>query len=117
MSRNRIRPAAIALALGLAASHSPAPGLAGGGGFAIAEAVAGEAKIFHGVGVVTAVDPAGGVLTVDHGDIPGLMDAMEMAYKVQPAGLAAGLRKGDRIAFAVDGATLTIVEIRKIASE
>ncbi len=42
-------------------------------------------KIFHGVGTVTGVDAASGVLTVDHGDSPGFMDAMEMAYKVRPA--------------------------------
>jgi hypothetical protein len=42
------------------------------------------AKIFHGVGTVTAVDAASGVLAVDHGDIPGFMDAMEMSYKARP---------------------------------
>lgn len=79
-------------------------------------AMAGDApKIFHGVGTVTAVDAASGVLTIDHGDIPGFMDAMEMAYKVQPASLADGLTKGDRIAFGVDGKTYTIVEITKVS--
>ena len=76
-------------------------------------AMSDEAKIFHGVGTVTGVDMASGVLTVDHGDIPGLMDAVEMAYKAPPASLAQGLQKGDKIAFGVDGKTYTIVEINK----
>ena len=78
-------------------------------------ASAGEApRIFHGVGTVTAVDSASGALTVDHGEIPGFMDPMEMAYRVRPAALADGLRKGDKIAFGVEGETYTIVEIRKV---
>ena len=84
---------------------------------AVVEARADEApKIFHGVGTVTAIEPGSGVLTVDHGDIPGLMDAMEMAYKVRPATLGDGLKKGDRIAFGVEGATYTIVEIQKVGA-
>ena len=74
-------------------------------------------KIFHGVGTVTGVDADGGALSVDHGDIPGFMDAMEMTYKVRPAGLAAGLKKGDRIAFGIEGSSYTIVEISKVTGK
>jgi len=100
----------------LAVFGVPASGTGAGRPLAVVEARADEApKIFHGVGTVTAIEPGSGVLTVDHGDIPGLMDAMEMVYKVRPATLGDGLKTGDTIAFGVDGKTYTIVEIKKIA--
>lgn len=115
MSHSHVRLAfslAVAAALGAAAFALPVPNLAVVQGLAVDEARADEApKIFHGFGVVTAVDAASGTLTLDHGDIPGLMDAMEMAYKVRPVSLTQHLKKGDKIAFGVDGKTLTIVEI------
>lgn len=105
-----------AAAATLAVFSLSAPDAGAGRPLAMPAAYANEApKIFHGVGVVTAVEPGSGVLSVDHGDIPGLMDAMEMTYKVRPAALSAGLSKGDTIAFGVDGKTYTIVEIKKIA--
>jgi Cu/Ag efflux protein CusF len=82
----------------------------------LGQAHAEDAKVFHGVGVVTGLDAESGSITVDHGDIPGLMDAMEMQYRVQPSVLPHGLRKGDKIEFGVDGKTYTIVAIKKIAS-
>jgi len=105
-----------AAATALALFGVPAPDTGAGRPLATAEARADEGpKIFHGVGTVTAIEPGSGVLTVDHGDIPGLMDAMEMVYKVLPATLGDGLKTGDTIAFSVDGKTYTIVEIKKIA--
>ena len=71
------------------------------------------AKIFHGVGKITAIDAASGALTIDHAAIPGLMEAMEMPYEAKPAKLLGGLKIGDKVDFAVDGKTLTIVEVRK----
>jgi Cu(I)/Ag(I) efflux system periplasmic protein CusF len=120
MSERVVRAAALSLVvaatLGVAAFGAPAPILAVIRSAAFAEAHAAEApKIFHGVGVVTAIDAESGALTVDHGDIPGLMDAMEMAYSVRPVSLAKGLKKGDTIAFGVDGKTYTILEIRMLS--
>ncbi len=106
----------VAAAAALAAYGVGAHDFGAGRAFLSGEAQAGEAqKIFHGVGVVTGVDAASGALTVDHGDIPGLMDAMEMTYRVRPAALAEDLKKGDTIAFGVEGETYTIVEIEKVA--
>jgi Cu/Ag efflux protein CusF len=83
----------------------------------LSQARADEApRIFHGVGVVTGVDASSGVITIDHGAIPGLMDAMEMEYKVRPPARSDGLRKGDKIDFGVAARTYTIVEIKKIAN-
>jgi Cu/Ag efflux protein CusF len=66
------------------------------------------AKIFKGVGAVTALAPAG-TLTVSHEPIEGLMPAMEMTFSVKPPALANGVRAGDKIEFSVDGKTFTIV--------
>jgi Cu/Ag efflux protein CusF len=70
--------------------------------------------IFHGVGVVTAIDAASGALTLDHEDIIGLMPAMVMMYRVQSPDLSRGLGVGDRIAFDVDGKTYTIVGVKRL---
>lgn len=73
------------------------------------------AKIFHGVGTITGIDVASGALTINHGAIPGLMEAMEMPYEAKPAKLLEGLKIGDKVDFAVDGKTLTILEVSKHA--
>lgn len=72
-------------------------------------------KIFHGVGRITAIDAASGLVSIDHEAIAGLMDAMEMQYEAKPTKSLEGLVVGDKIGFAVDGKTLTILEIGKLA--
>jgi Cu/Ag efflux protein CusF len=74
----------------------------------------GTADVFHGVGVVTAVDSAKGWLTVDHDEIKGFMCAMEMMYRVEPPRLTANVRVGDRVAFDIDAARETIVGVRVV---
>ncbi len=71
-------------------------------------------KIFHGIGVVTAVDADTGALSVNHEEIPGLMDAMEMMYAVTPRSLSKGVHPGDKIEFGVDGRTYNILELKNI---
>jgi Cu/Ag efflux protein CusF len=70
--------------------------------------------LFHGVGVVTAIDPATGSLTLDHEEIKGLMPAMEMMYRLDPRSLSDGLRTGDKVEFAVDAKTYTIRGVKLI---
>ena len=70
--------------------------------------------VFHGVGVVTAIDAASGALTIDHDEIKGLMAAMEMMYRVKSRDISEGLGVGDRIAFDVDG-TYTIVGVKRLS--
>lgn len=96
-------------ALLVSVSCSAAP--AGARPMIVAQAEA--AKIFHGVGKITAIDAASGTLTIDHEAIPGLMEAMEMPYQAKPPKLLEGLQLGDKVDFAVDGKSLTIVEVRK----
>ena len=57
-------------------------------------------------GVVVAVDADRGVVTLDHEDIPGLMKAMTMDFRADPA-LLAGIEAGQSVDFRVryaDGA-------------
>jgi Cu/Ag efflux protein CusF len=68
-------------------------------------------KIFSGVGIVTAIEPAG-TLTINHQPIEGLMPAMEMTFSVNPRALARGVRPGDKVEFSVDGKTFTIVGLK-----
>ena len=70
-------------------------------------------KLFHGVGFVTAIEPAGS-LTINHEPIEGLMPAMEMAFQVNPRTLANGVRPGDKIEFSVEGKTYTIVALKVV---
>ena len=70
--------------------------------------------VFHGVGVVTAIDAASGALTLDHEEIKGLMAAMEMMYRVKSRDVSEGLGVGDRIAFEVDG-TYTIIGVKRLS--
>ncbi len=70
-------------------------------------------KIFHAIGVITGLDAASGVVSIDHEAIPGLMSAMEMQYEAQPATILDGLKLGDKVDFDVDGKTLAILEISK----
>jgi Cu/Ag efflux protein CusF len=58
--------------------------------------------IFHGRGVVKAVDPRNGAVTLAHDDIEGLKPAMEMTYRVQTHGLSDSLRPGDTVDFSID---------------
>jgi Cu/Ag efflux protein CusF len=68
--------------------------------------------VFHGVGIVKAIDGAKGWLTLDHKAIAGFMDAMEMMYRVEPPRLIAGLKVGDHVAFDIDAARYAIVGVK-----
>jgi protein SCO1/2 len=46
---------------------------------------------------VVAVDAAQPAVTLDHEDIPGLMKAMEMEFRVQDPKLVEGLKVGDQV--------------------
>jgi Cu/Ag efflux protein CusF len=72
--------------------------------------------VFHGVGVVKAIDRTTGALTLDHEAIVGFMEAMEMMYRVEPRELSAGLHVGDRVAFDIDAERYAIVGVRVLNS-
>jgi Cu/Ag efflux protein CusF len=70
-------------------------------------------NVFHGVGFVTAIEPAGS-LTINHQPIDGLMPAMEMMFSVNPRALTKGVRPGDKVEFNVEGKTYTIVGLNVV---
>ena len=99
-----------AIALGVAVL-SGALGGSAAGTLAVRAQESEATGIFHGVGVVMAVDAGTGALTLDHEEIKGFMAAMEMMYRVAPRTLSAGLRPGDRIGFDIDATAYTIVRV------
>src|SRR5580692_8320199 len=108
MAECRFHVVAVAVALWLAA-----PLAAPGASAALAQQAA-ASGVFHGVGVVTAIDPKTGALTLDHDEIKGFMGAMEMMYRVDPSALSAGLHVGDRVGFDIDAGRETIVSVKRL---
>jgi Cu/Ag efflux protein CusF len=71
--------------------------------------------VFEGHGIVKAVAPGTGWLTIAHDDIKGFMPAMQMMYKVASRELSKDLHPGDEIEFKIDAAKYVIVEVNRIA--
>ena len=70
--------------------------------------------VFSGHGVVKAVAPGTGWLTLDHDAIKGFMCAMEMMFQVKSPDLTKDLRPGDVIDFKIDAAKYTIVDVKLV---
>jgi Cu/Ag efflux protein CusF len=86
-------------------------------GLAIEAAAAQEMAvkgIFEGHGIVKAIAPGTGALTLSHGDIKGFMPAMEMMYRVASPELSRDLKPGDAVDFKIDAAKYLIVAVKRI---
>jgi len=73
------------------------------------------AKMAKGAGTVTAVDPAAGTITLDHGAIPEVnWPAMTMAFKAAP-GVTHSVKAGDKVSFdlKVEGGTGEVTAVRR----
>jgi len=92
---------AFALTLGLVAGDAAAQEIAATG-------------IFSGQGVVKAVAPGTGWLTLDHDAIKGFMCAMEMMFQVKSPDLSKDLHPGDVVDFKIDAAKYVIVDVKLI---
>lgn len=70
---------------------------------------------YFGKGKVTKIDPAMPSVGLDHGEIPGLMPAMQMEFFVKDKTLLDGLAVGDSVDFTIlyKGGTETITKIGK----
>lgn len=70
---------------------------------------------YFGKGKVTKIDPAMPSVGLDHGEIPGLMPAMQMEFYVSDKALLSGLAVGDSVDFTIlyKGGTETITKIGK----
>jgi Cu/Ag efflux protein CusF len=78
--------------------------------FALVFALACGGSDPKGRGVVVAVDRVNGGITLDHEEIPGLMVAMTMTFRADPA-LLAGIEAGQQVDFRVrdEGAGVYVV--------
>ena len=69
-------------------------------------AAAVQTNSYHGVGVVKHVytNPKAPAIEIDHGDIDGLMPAMQMEFPVTDPHLLDGIAVNDRVDFTIDAA-------------
>jgi Cu/Ag efflux protein CusF len=70
---------------------------------------------YQGVGVVKAIDSKAPAIEIDHGDIDGLMPAMQMEFPVTDASLLNGIAVNDRIDFTIEAAKgqMKVIAIKK----
>ncbi len=76
---------------------------------------ANQVEHFEAEGTIVSVEPAKQLLTIDHGDIQGLMSPMTMAFPVQSPALFTGIVRGDRVTFTLQRSPqgLAIVALAK----
>ena len=73
------------------------------------------AKHGQGTGVIKAIDPRAGTITIQHGPIPAVSwPAMTMTFKAKPASLLNGLNVGQKITFdtTVTGMSADVTSVR-----
>ena len=80
-------------------------------------AAAVQTNSYHGSGVVKAVytNPKAPAIEIDHGDIGGLMPAMQMEFPVTDPNLLNGVKVNDQIDFTIEAAagTMKVSAIKK----
>lgn len=104
MKKIVLMTAMIALPLGLAGCDKKAEApKAEASGEAMADmAMQAEVKHGKGTGTVTAIDPAKGTVTLDHGEIAELQwPAMKMGFAAKPEVLK-DVKVGDKVSFEID---------------
>jgi len=57
---------------------------------------------YHGVGVVKSINLKAPAIEIDHGDIEGLMPAMQMEFPVKDVALLNGIAVNDLIDFTIE---------------
>jgi Cu/Ag efflux protein CusF len=74
-------------------------------------------KVYEGVGVV--VNIGSDQVTLDHGDIPGFMEAMTMTFLVKDSSILSGVEEGMRVKFRieVEGSAYAVAEITPVPPE
>ena len=80
-------------------------------------AAAVQTNTYHGAGVVKGVftNPKAPAIEIDHGDIDGLMPAMQMEFPVTDPKLLNGIAVNDQIDFTIEAAAgqMKVSEIKK----
>lgn len=104
---------ALSVALGLAlAGPAPAQDVSSMKGMDMGQPAA---RFGQGTGLIKAVDPKAGTLTLQHGPIAGLgWPAMTMTFKADPPSLLSGLKVGQTLGFDVKavGGTAEVTAVR-----
>ena len=105
--QSRVVVATVALFMASACSnqqhstqHAPTP-QASGSPSASASAAAAQANSYQGIGIVKKIDPKAPAIEIDHGDIEGLMPAMQMLFPVTDGSMLNGIAVNDRVEFTV----------------
>lgn len=80
-----------------------------------------QVEHFEAEGTVVSVDPGKHRLTINHGDIHGLMGPMTMAFPVASSALVTGITAGDRVRFTLErspqGLALMALTKQELAEE
>jgi len=71
------------------------------------------AGVFHGVGVIVAIDAEVPAVTLNHDDIKGLMPGMEMMFRAESKSLLAGFKTGERVNFDIRMPGYVIVGLQR----
>ena len=89
---------------------SPSPSIAASG-----PAAAVATRSYSGVGTVKALNPKAPSIEIAHGDIEGLMPAMQMEFDVSDATLLNGLHVNEQIDFTIEDRTgiMRVTAIKK----
>ncbi|NNE67123.1 MAG: hypothetical protein HKN33_11215 [Pyrinomonadaceae bacterium] len=72
-------------------------------------------QVFHGTGKILAVDAEKGTVTIDHGEIKGLMSAMTMDFDAKDKKILENIDVGDQVKFSLSkfGEDIDLVSIRR----
>ena len=112
--KSRIAPVCLALAFLSACGGNPTPKQTPPAQ-ASGPAAAVQTNQYKAAGVVKALNPKGPAIEIDHGDVEGLMPAMQMEFPVTDPNLLNGLAVNDQIDFTIENATdgMKVVAIKK----
>jgi len=74
-----------------------------------------QPNTYNGVGIVKSINPKVPAIEIDHEDIAGLMQAMQMEFPVADKALLNGLAVNDRIDFTIDNSAgdMKVIAIKK----
>jgi len=74
-----------------------------------------QTSVYQGVGVVKALNPQRPGIEIDHEEIVGLMQGMQMEFPVTDKALLNGLAVNDRVDFTIENSTgeMNIIAIKK----
>ena len=70
-------------------------------------------QIFQAEGTVTGIDRRAREVTIDHGEIPGFMSAMQMTFPVGDPKILEGLNTGEKVDFEIEkrGSEVAVTKI------